>query len=293
MTDVDKVRGKLPETDAEIETFLRDAFEENYETLKLEGGQALTPYAREMAFEQVLKYWQKLREIAEKVTDTEVKLTLPEQTTAQGRKYAIEGIVDIVREDERTIMYDIKTHDADYVRANKELYDKQLNVYAYIWQSLRGQPLDETAIIATAFPNTLREAMGRKDERLIEREMERWNPLVEIPLEQRNVAETIDEFGAVVDLIEDKVFAPPPVSRLQEKVSGTGSIFARQVCRNCDARYSCTSYRNYAAVASGSRIEFKFSQFFGDLGSDAERTERIAVNLEFAPPPESVDDVAP
>jgi hypothetical protein len=288
MSDINDLKDDLPQTNDEIESFLRRSFDENYETLKLEGGQALTPYAREMAFQQVVAYWHKLRDVAERVTDTEVKLTLPEQKTAQGRKYTIEGVVDIVREDERTIMYDIKTHDADYVRANKEMYDKQLNVYAYIWQSLRGQPLDETAIIATSFPVTLREALGRRDETQIAREMARWNPLVEIPLEQRRVEATIEDFGSVVDLIEDNVFAPPPVSRLQEKVSGTGSVFARQVCRNCDARYSCSSYRNYAAATTRSRIEFKFSQFFGDLDSDAERTERIAVNLEYAPPPEDI-----
>ncbi len=56
-------------------------------------------------------YWKKLRHIAEKVTDTEVRLNLPNQTTPKGRGFCVEGVVDIVREDEKVTMYDIKTHD--------------------------------------------------------------------------------------------------------------------------------------------------------------------------------------
>ena len=80
-------------------------------------------------------YWKKLNHIAKKVIDTEVKLTLPEQVTPKGRKFSIEGIVDIVREDEETWMYDIKTHDPDYVKTHNDLYEKQLNIYSYIWQN--------------------------------------------------------------------------------------------------------------------------------------------------------------
>ncbi|HEY0080661.1 MAG TPA: PD-(D/E)XK nuclease family protein [Pyrinomonadaceae bacterium] len=278
-------------SDEHIEAFLRQAFEENYESLRLEGGHALTPYTKDIAFQQVLRYWQKLREVAERVTDTEVKLTLPEQRTPEGRRYSIEGIVDIVREDERTIMYDIKTHDADYVRGNIEQYEKQLNVYAHIWQSLRGQPLDETAIIATAFPGELNEAIQRGDEKLIAREMARWEPLVPVPLDQGHVEATIEDFGCVVDQIEGKAFQPPPVERLKEKVPGMKAPFAVQVCRNCDARFSCKSYRNYALTAASSRIEFKFSQFFSDGVSEPERAEWIAVNLAEAPPDTTDDGV--
>jgi hypothetical protein len=271
-----------------MESLLRQMFNENYATLKLESGHAMSPYITEIAFQQVLRYWQRLREVAERVTDTEVRLTLPEQKTPAGRKYAIEGVVDIVREDERTIMYDIKTHDSEYVRANINEYEKQLNVYAHIWHGLRGEPLDETAIIATAFPEALNEAIQRQNDVLIAREMERWEPLVPIPLDQSHVDSTIVEFGEVIDRIEGKAFAPPSVEQLKEKLPGTKAPFAVRVCRNCDARFSCGSYRNYALASSTSRIEFTFSQFYGDMGSEPERAEWIGVNLAEAPPPDSV-----
>ena len=37
----------------------------------------------------------------ETVSETEVKLTLPEQVSPFGNKFTIEGVVDIIRENER------------------------------------------------------------------------------------------------------------------------------------------------------------------------------------------------
>ena len=96
----------------EMERFIHDRLEENYEQLRLEGGQALTPSVKNQALNQVRMYFRKLRKVAETVTDTEVKLTLPQQTSPKGHKFTVEGVVDIIRDEERqeTIMYDIKTH---------------------------------------------------------------------------------------------------------------------------------------------------------------------------------------
>lgn len=269
-------------SDTEMELLIGEFFEANYERLRTDGGHALTPYVKKAALDQVLHYWRKLREVAERVTDTEVKLTLPEQVTPEGRRFTLEGVVDIVREDDRTVMYDIKTHDPDYVRSNRWMYEKQLNVYAHIWQGLRGQPLDQTAVIATAFPDTLRDAINSGVEAVISREFEKWDPLVDIPLDRSHVAETIREFGEVVDSIEARQFAPPPVERLQSRFDNTRQLFATRICRNCDARFSCSSYRNYA-FASGNKSEFQFSQYFEDWGNETDRGERIAVTLEVSP----------
>lgn len=279
-----KQETKQPLTIEQIELHMRETFNQNYERLLAEGGHALTPDAKEAAWQQVLGYWRKLREIAESVTDTEVKLTLPEQTTPKSRKYTIEGVVDIVRENDRVVMYDIKTHDADYVKKNIELYEKQLNVYAHIWQTLRGQGLDQTAIIATAFPLKIQDAFKLMDEAIIERELSKWDPLVNISLEQRHVAETIKEFGEFVDSVEEKKFAPPKVEQLKERVGQTNELFATRVCRNCDARFSCTSYRNYITSTS-SKGEIDFRKYLTDFGSDIEKSERITIVLDKTPPP--------
>ena len=276
-------------TDLEIEQEIERLFEENYELMRLEGGHALSADTKIQALLQVLFYWRKMRDVAENVTDTEVKLNLPEQLTPQGRKYGIEGVVDIIREDDRTVMYDIKTHDADYVRANTTEYEKQLNVYAHIWQGLRQQDLDQTAIIATSLPVGLREASRGSDVKRIEKELNNWNPLIDISFNQGSVEATIAEFGEVVDAIESRSFEPPPVERLKALLPGKKTTFAVQVCRNCDARFSCSAYRNYVD-SSQSRADTLLSRFLNDYGSDSDREDWRYTNLEATTDPESLGE---
>jgi len=265
-------------TPKEIEDRIREIFEQNYEMLKLEGGHALTPDVIQSALTQVLYYYRKMRSVAEKVTDTEVKLTLPDQLTPDGRRFTIEGIVDIVREDDEVWMYDIKTHDPDYISGNKFLYEKQLNVYAYIYESLRGNKLDHTAIISTAFPSGMKSAIASGDLKRIEHELPKWNPLIEIPLDPGKVQTTIQDFGAIVDKIESNNFEPPSLDCLRSRIEGSNAIFATRVCRNCDARFSCEAYREYA-LHSGIRTQSNFKKYFEDYGTELEQEEFITANI--------------
>jgi hypothetical protein len=269
-------------TDKDIEDFILESFEDNFERLKLESGHAITPDVKEAALQQVLMYWKKMRAVAEKVTETEVKLTIPEQVTPEGRKYSIHGIVDIVREDELTLMYDIKTHDADFVRDNVDLYEKQLNVYAHIWQKLRGMKLDGTAIIATAPTNDLKHAMRNGNSELIEKAMQEWEPLIDIPIDETSLDETIKDFGSVIDKIESRQFCPPPLEKLNSPVSVSKKVlFGTDACRNCDARFSCTSFRQYAQ-ANYQRPETAMHYYLNEFGSDQEKGEWLDANLETA-----------
>ncbi len=262
----------------DIEQRLNEFFEENLAALALENGHSLSPEVRETARQQVLMYWRKLRHIAERVTDTEVHLSLPQQRSPKGRTFAIEGVVDIVREDERVVMYDIKTHDAAAIKANIEEYERQLNIYAHIWQNLRGQRLDEAAVICTQLPEMLRQALGVGDEQRIEYELTQWEPVIPIPFETEHVAKTVQEFGEVVDQIEDGCFAPADLTTLQGRLAGTTRTFASEICRRCDARFSCASYRAYAHVASQG-VERRFREYFDDFGDEVEQGERIANGL--------------
>lgn len=262
----------------EIIEKIREYFEENYELMRLEGGHAITEDIKQLALTQVLYYFTKLKDVATKVTDTEVKLTLPNQTTEKGRNFTIEGVVDIVRDDNETWMYDIKTHDTDYIESNKELYGRQLNVYAHIWQQLRGQQLDKTAIISTAYPEGLKQAHLLNDQFRIQYELSKWNPLIDLEFEQEKVLEVIQDFAETVDLIEDKKFHPASTETLQEKMEGTNALFGTRVCRNCDARFSCTSYREYA-TSKGKGERGNFKKYFDDFGSDTDKEEWINANL--------------
>ena len=246
-----------------VEEFLHEAFEENYQTLRLEVGRAMAPNMKEAARRQVVLYWQKLRGIAESVTDTEVRLTLPNQRSPLGRPYAIEGIVDIVREKGFTVMYDIKSLDADYVRANIDWFERQLNVYAHIWQNLRGESLRQTAIIATAYPRAVEDALESGDEGFLAYTMAQWNPIVELGFDASRLDETIEEFGQVVDAIEGGAFSPPSPQQLNARQGATRQRFASAVCNECDARFSCASYRRWAA-GQGRRAARMVRQYFVD-----------------------------
>ncbi len=265
--------------DHEIIEKIRDYFEENYEFMRLEGGHAVTEDVKHLALTQVLYYFTKLKEVATRVTDTEVKLTLPNQKTQKGRSFTIEGIVDIVRDDNETWMYDIKTHDTEYIIANKDLFERQLNVYAHIWQELRGQQLDKTAIISTSYPEGLKQAHLVNDQFRIQYELSKWEPLIELEFDQEKIEEVIEDFAKTVDCIEEKKFKPAPVEKLRDKMEGTNALFGTRVCRNCDARFSCSSYREYA-VGKGKGERGNFRRYFDDFGSDTDKEEWANANLQ-------------
>ena len=262
----------------EIIEKIREFFDENYELMRLEGGHAITEDVKELALTQVLYYFTKMREVANKVTDTEVKLTLPDQTSPKGRSFTIEGVVDIVRDDNETWMYDIKTHDTEYINSNKELYARQLNVYAHIWQQLRGNALDKTAIISTAYPEGLKQAHLMNDQFRIQYELSKWNPLVELDFDQSKVNEVVDDFAKTVDCIEDKLFKPATVQILESKLEGTNAKFGQRICRECDARFSCSSFREYV-LGKGKGVRGNFAKYFNDFGSDTDKEEWVNANL--------------
>lgn len=265
-------------TQQQIEEKLKEIFELNYEYIRLEGGVPFTPEIKDQAWQQVLYYFRKLNDIANKVTDTEVKLTLPNLRTQGGRRYSIEGVVDIVREDDEVWMYDIKTHDAEYVRANKDYYSQQLNVYSYIWENIRGNRLDHTAVISTPLPPALKEAIQGGDTAREKLALDQWQPVIELERSREKVEETIADFSKVVDLIESKTFAPPPLSTLEAKIEGTTRKFATQVCRNCDARFSCSAYRDYARKGQ-LRGKFDFRKYLEDLAEPLDQEEWAISNL--------------
>lgn len=268
-----------------LEEFIEERFNENYELLRATSGRGLSAEVRAGALKEVLVYLQKMYHVAATVTDTEVRLALPQQTSPGGREFTIEGVVDIVRERGFVVMYDIKTHNVEDVRANIEGYREQLNVYAHIWNHVREEPLRAAAVIALKLPAGLRKALDEGNPDFIQYQLDQWAPLVDVPLSKTAVEETMEKFGAVVDLIEEGAFQPPEVERLTEKEEGLSTSFGNRICGNCDARFSCESYHTYQS-RFGRRTKERFHQFFLDdeadgVDRDQRRSARIAsTNLD-------------
>lgn len=265
-------------TDQEVYEQIEEIFNENYEVMQITSGSYLSEDIKKIALLQIIYYYKRLKGIAEKVTHTEVKLTLPDQKTPHGRNFTIEGIVDIIKEEKDTWMYDIKTHDAEYIKENKEYYESQLNVYAFIWQKLRGEYLGHTAIISTALPSNLKEAIQFQDQQRIDVELKKWEPVIELPYEEDRVESTVNDFADVVDCIENKDFIPPLPEKLKSKFEGTNTTFGTFICRNCDARYSCSSFRKYIQD-SGQKMKGNFQKFFEDIAPDLEQEDWVNTHL--------------
>ncbi len=127
-------------------------------------------------------------------------------------------------------------------------------------------------------PETLRQAGPAQDQRRIDQELAHWEPVIPVPFEPAHVADTVRIFGETVDKIEDGYFTPVDLDTLQARLPGTTRTFASEICRRCDARFSCASYRAYAHAASRG-TEVRFRQYFDDFGDDTEQSERIASGL--------------
>lgn len=273
-------------TDAEIEVRIRDFFDANYRQILAEGGaHILTPKALEQARQQVEHYWKKLRDVAVNVTETEVRLQLPNRKTPKGRKFVIEGVVDLVKEADRIRMYDIKTHYCEEVHHHQETYAAQLNVYAYIWKELRGRDIHDMGVIAIQLPQKLREAIRAGDRMAIAQELELWNPLVPIPPELASISETFDRIAHTVDLIEDGRFSAPSPQKLadvagaDQNSGGEQIAFATLHCRNCDGRFSCSSYREYMRNSAASGRRFDLLKYIDAISDDGELDEWIDGNI--------------
>lgn len=241
-------------TDEEIELKLRDFFEDNFQYLKDSSGHSIDAYLKEKAFQQVLYYWKKNRDLIERISRSEVKLSLPEQKTPdEGIPYTLEGVVDIVQEKDGVWLYDLKNHDPERIRADLTSYKEQLFIYAYIWKNLQGNDLDNTAIISTPLPYKLERAIERGSPDLIERELKAWEPVIPIGYSEDEVAGMIGNFGEVVEHIENSDFTAPDLDSLISAKDGAKKPFAVRVCRNCDVRYSCRSYAEYMKVSRGAK----------------------------------------
>lgn len=226
---------------------LGEFFEANFQYLKETNGHTIDERMKERAYEQVLCYWKKNRNLIEKTTRSEVKLSLPEQKTPNKKySYTLEGTVDVVRQNDINCLYDITTRSLEQIRGDIKPFREQLNVYARIWKGLdENNTIDRLGVISTSVPKKVREAVETGVKEKIEKAFEDWNPVVDLQYSEDEIAEMIDNFGEVVEKIQDCDFRTPGTERLLSVVPGTGETYGVHVCSNCDIRFSCESYRQY------------------------------------------------
>jgi len=259
----------------ELEEFIHECFGENYISIASETGKSLSLKQQEAAIQQVVYYLYRMWDIADNVTETEVKLVLAGQKTRKNRKYNLLGVVDLVSDESGTKMYDLKTLEKDVILEDKDKFKKQLSIYSHIWKGIKDQKLDGTAIIATSVPIEIKKAVKNfindPESRFNEfhSAIDKVEPIIEVEVNEAQIQEFLAEFGDTIDKIEERVFGPAPVEKLRTKQPRNNSDFGSLVCRNCDARYSCDSYREYIGSARGN-VRTLFGQYWDDEDETAE-----------------------
>lgn len=241
-------------SDVEIIKLIIEDFERNYSLMEYETGRALSPPLKKSALLQVILYWYRMKDVAEKVTETEVRLVLPLQVTPQNRKYNMEGVVDLISTEDGTFMYDIKSLDREAIIGQLSQFSEQLGIYAHIWQNLNNRSVDGASVISTAVPKEVSDQLVSLDlnsESNVRAAFGQWDPVVEVNVKKPEVAAITKKFGDVVDKISNKEFNPPNVFKLKSKSNGQDRDFGSLVCRKCDGRYSCESYRDYMKGRDG------------------------------------------
>lgn len=237
---------------SQLEILVKEWYEENYERLKFDGGRALTPKIQQQGLAQVVMYIKKLIHIAETVTDTEVKLILSNQESPNGNKYSIVGVIDIIRDHDKLTLYDIKTHDPDFINTNIDDFSEQLNIYAHVFQNIRNKKVNSAAIVATKLPQSLEKIASNyinnrvDDKENINEELDRWEPIIPVDNFTNKIETAINKFSKVVDNIERKEFKPPGIEKLKKRTGSSNRTFATNVCNNCDVRFTCNSYKKYS-----------------------------------------------
>ena len=83
----------------------------------------------------------------------------------------------------------------------------------------------------------------------------------------------------MVDNIENHSFHAKLVEELTRQIDGTRITFATRTCRNCDGRFSCSSYREYA-LQSGAKSSADFKKYYEEYRDEVDQEAFINANID-------------
>lgn len=186
---------------------VRAWFDTNYAQLTKRERVYLTQYARNLAVEQVLRYYRRRDGDWSQIREAEVDVSLVKD------RYILTGKVDLITGQDGTVeLVDFKSERKLDVndpkdREKRNQYQRQLEIYAHIVEQRTGQKISKTHLYYTS--------------------EEDGNPYVTFHRDRQSTEQTIQTFDSVVDRIEAKDFA----------------IQARppKLCKECDMRDYCNT----------------------------------------------------
>ena len=185
-------------------------FDTNYAFLTKKERVYLTSYVKDIALNQVLRYFRRNQHDWSRIRDAEVDVSLVKD------EYILKGTIDLmVGEDQTVELVDFKSEKKPDVnnpadRGKLERYRRQLEVYAHIVEERTGLTVSRTHLYYTS------EAEG--------------NPYITFTKDRRSIEQTIAVFDQVVHRIEQRDFS------IAERPT--------KLCRDCDMRFYCDA-RNW------------------------------------------------
>lgn len=180
-------------------------FDTNYVFLTKRERVYLTPIAKKLALDHVLRYYQRNARDWSHIRDAEVDVSLVKD------EYILTGKIDLIVGENNTVeLVDFKSErklDVNDPKDREKLdrYRRQLEVYAHIVEERTGYQVSKTHLYYTG--------------------VEDGNPYITFLKDQRSIDNTIQTFDRVVRRIECKDFSIP----------------ARpdKLCKDCDLRFYC------------------------------------------------------
>lgn len=194
-------------TEAQVEAW----FNLNYAYLTKKEKQYLSPIVKNIALNQVTRYFQRYQGNWDHIIEAEVDVSLVKP------EYILSGTIDLIRGEGNTVeLVDFKSEKKPDVndpteREKLERYRQQLEVYAHIVEEREGIDVSAVHLYYTS--------------------VEGENPFITWDKNQTSIEDTVKTFDGIVERIEAKDFKivnEPPV----------------KTCRECDMRWYCRRVDN-------------------------------------------------
>ncbi len=206
-------------------TKIRDIFEFNFKQLVNSGMRPLGQSQKELAFKQIMNYFNQNKPEMKKVIETEVDVSVE-----QGR-YILTGKIDLLMGDNKKLeILDFKSQKRPI--ENKELirtYHKQLCIYGHIIEKRYKKKPDKLTIYWTS-------------------EDKKENARMSFVYDPSMVKSAVQEFDEVVKKIQNQEFN---VIKIPE----------RKYCAECDIRSYCVSEGTVKLSEIGSGFKQRFRKF--------------------------------
>jgi len=193
------------ETDTLSESKITDWFNTNYLYLTKRERVYLASYIRQVALNQVLRYYRRYRGDWSHIRDTEVPVSLVKED------YILKGTIDLIAGQDNTVeVVDFKSEKKPDVndpqdREKITRYRRQLDVYAHIVAAITDQTVSRSHLYYTS--------------------EESGNPFISFDPDRGAMDHTIASFGEIVSRIEAQDFA---IAERPDKH-----------CIDCDMRFYC------------------------------------------------------